>query len=242
MIRAAKTFGANDLRNVLRDSTLLTFLLAPLLGVAVLRLAVPVAAAYLDGRYGFDLAAYYPLLLSLLMLGLPMGFGALVGFMVLDERDDDTLTALRVTPASMAGYAGYRISTAVLMSFVYALGCISLTGLVPAALLPNLVPAALLAGLFSPLVALLLVTLADNKVEGLALSKAFGVFILGPLAAYFVGPGWQLLFGAIPTYWPAKALWVAADGGNAWPYALTGLVYHLLLLALFLRRLDRKLL
>ncbi len=233
-------FGANDARNVRRDSMLLTFLLAPLLAVAVLRLVVPLAAAYLDRRYGFDLTPYYPLLLSLFALGLPVGFGSLAGFMVLDERDDDTLTALRVTPASMAGYVGYRISAAVTLSFLYTLGCITLAGLAPPTLIPALVPAALLAGLFSPITALTLATLANNKVEGLALGKAFGVFILGPLGAYFVVPNWQLLFGILPTYWPAKAFWIASEGGNYGPYFLVGLTYILTLAALLFSRLRKK--
>ncbi|MGB3682056.1 MAG: ABC transporter permease [Rubrobacteraceae bacterium] len=242
MARAMLAFGANDIRNVRRDSMLLTFLLAPLLAVVVLRFAVPLVTAYLDRRYGFDLTPYYPLLLSLLILGLPGGFGSLAGFMVLDERDDDTLTALRVTPASTTGYAGYRISTAITLSFLYTLGCISLTGLAPVSLLPSLVPAALLAGLFSPVVALLLVTLANNKIEGLALGKAFGVFILGPLAAYFIGSNWQLLLGILPTYWPARAFWVASGGGNFWPYFLVGLAYNLALVILLLRRFRDKVL
>ena len=240
MARAMLVFGANDARNVRRDSMLLIFLLAPLLAVAVLRLVVPLVAAYLDLRYSFDLTPYYPLLLSLFVLGLPSGFGSLAGFMVLDERDDDTMTALRVTPASMAGYVGYRISAAITLSFLYTLGCISLTGLAPGPLIPALVPAALLAGFFSPIVALMLATLANNKVEGLALGKAFGIFILGPLAAYFVNPGWQLLFGVLPTYWPAKAFWVASESGNFWPYFLVGLTYNLVLVALLLRRFRKK--
>ncbi|CAN5624003.1 fluoroquinolones efflux ABC transporter permease [soil metagenome] len=240
MARVVLAFGANDARNVRRDSMLLTFLLAPLLAVLVLRLAVPLVTAYLDRRYGFDLTPYYPLLLSLFVLGLPSGFGSLAGFMVLDERDDDTLTALRVTPASISGYATYRIITAIALSFLYTLGCISLTGLAPGSLLPDLIPAALLAGLFSPLVALMLATLANNKVEGLALGKAFGIFLLGPLAAYFVVPNWQLLLGILPTYWPAKAFWVAAEGGNYWPYFLIGLAYNLALVILLLRRFKEK--
>jgi hypothetical protein len=32
------------------------------------------------------------------VLQIPLLFGLLVGLLVLDERDDDTLTALRVTP------------------------------------------------------------------------------------------------------------------------------------------------
>ncbi len=241
MVRVMRAFGANDLRNIRRDSMMLTFALAPFLAVAVLRIAVPLATGLLSDRYGFDLTPYYPLLLSLFVLGLPVGFGGLAGFMILDERDEDTLTALRVTPASMSGYAGYRIATAVLGSFLYTLGCVYLTGLAPPALLPDLVPAALLAGLFSPVVALALVALANNKVEGLAISKAFGIFLLGPLAAYFAGPGWQLLFGVIPTYWPARAVWLAAEGGNYWPYLLAGAIYNLLLASLLLRRFWKRL-
>lgn len=240
MMRAILALGTNDLRNVLRDPVLLTFLLAPLLAVALLRLAVPAAAAYLDRRYGFDLAAYYPLILSLFLLGLPGGFGSLAGFMFLDERDDDTLTALRVTPVSTTGYVWYRVAVSVAASFVYALGCVYLTGLMPAGLLPGLVPAALLAALFAPVTALMLVALAGNKVEGLAISKAFGVFLLGPLAAYFVGSGWQLFFGALPTYWPAKAFWVAAEGGSVWPCLLAGAAYNLSLLTLLLHLLKKK--
>lgn len=236
-----RAFSANDLRNIRRDSMMLTFALAPFLAVVVLRIAVPLATDFLSNRYGFDLTPYYPLLLSLFVLGLPLGFGGLAGFMVLDERDDDTLTALRVTPASMSGYAGYRITTAVIISSLYTLGCISVTGFAPAALLPDLVPAALLASLFSPVVALALVALANNKVEGLAISKAFGVFVLGPLAAYFVGSDWQLLFGILPTYWPAKAVWIASGGGNYWPYLMAGAVYNLILASLLLRRFHSRL-
>lgn len=240
MVRAIRSFGANDLRSVLRDPVLLTFLLAPLFAVALLRLAVPVVSAYLDRRYGFDLTEYYPLLLSLFLIGLPGGFGSLAGFLFLDERDDDTLTALRVTPVSMTGYVGYRISAAIAASFVYALGCVYLTGLMPAGLLPDLVPAALLAGLFSPIAALMLVAFADNKVEGIAISKALGIFLLGPLAAYFVGSGWQIPFGALPTYWPAKAFWVSSEGGNYLPYLLAGVAYNLSLMVLLLRLLKKK--
>lgn len=241
MVRVMRAFGANDLRNIRRDSMMLTFALAPLLAVVVLRIAVPIATELLTERYSLDLTPYYPLLLSLFVLGLPVGFGGLAGFMILDERDEDTLTALRVTPASMSGYAGYRIATAVLLSLLYTLGCISLTGLAPAALLPDLVLAALLAGLFAPVVALALVTLANNKVEGLAISKAFGVFVLGPLAAYFVAPNWQLLFGIVPTYWPAKAFWIATEGGDYWPYLLAGAIYNLLLAFLLLRHFWKRL-
>ena len=92
----------------------------------------------------------------------------------------------------------------------------------------------------APLFALILSTFAANKVEGLALMKGLSVFMLGPLAAYFIDSDLQLLLGVLPTYWPTKAFWVAGEGGNLWPYVLVGMVYHLLLLVWLLRRFQKK--
>lgn len=77
--------------------------------VLVFRLILPPATAYLSENFDFDLVPYYPMLLSFFfVLQIPLLFGVLVGLLVLDEKDDNTLTALRVTPISMRGYALYR--------------------------------------------------------------------------------------------------------------------------------------
>lgn len=238
MLRA---FGANDLRSVRRDSLLVYMLIIPPLMVVLARLILPAARGYLSRNFGFDLVPYYPMLLSFFfVLQIPLLFGVLVGLMILDEKDDDTLTALRVTPISMSGYALYKGGAAVALSFLFVLVALPLTGLLPASLLPVVAPSALLSGLMAPIFALVIATFAANKVEGLALMKVLSIFMLGPLAAYFVGSPWQLLFGLLPTYWPAKAFWVAGEGGNFWPYVLAGLVYALLLISMLLRRFRQK--
>jgi fluoroquinolone transport system permease protein len=231
----------NDLKSVRRDPLLVYMLIIPPLMVLLVRLILPRAADYLSEGIGFDLVPYYPMLLSFFfVLQIPFLFGLLVGLLVLDERDDDTLTALRVTPISMAGYALYRGGAAVFLSFGYVLITLPLSGLLPDSLLTAVAPVALLSGLMAPLVALILVGFAANKVEGLALIKGLAVFMLGPLAAYFMDSTPQLLLGMVPTYWSVKAVWVAGEGGNFWPYIVVGLVYNLLLLILLLRRFETK--
>jgi fluoroquinolone transport system permease protein len=140
----------------------------------------------------------------------------------------------------MTGYALYRGGAAVLLSTMYVIIALPLTGLIPLALLPAVIPVAVLSGILAPLVGLVIATFASNKVEGLALMKALGFFLLGPLAAYFIDSNWQLLVGILPTYWPAKAFWVASEGGIFWPYILVGAIYSLLLVALLLRRFKEK--
>lgn len=234
-------FGLNDLKSIKREPLLLYMLVIPPVMVLVLRVGLPPATAYLSDSFGFDLVPYYPMLLSFFfVLQIPLLFGVLVGLLVLDERDDDTLTVLRVTPISMRGYTLYRGGAAVILSFVYVLLTILLSGFVSPSLILAISAVAVLAGLMAAVFALIVATFASNKVEGLALTKGLSVFMLGPLAAYFVSSDWQVLFGLLPTYWPAKAFWVAGEGGNFWPYVLAGLIYSALLLPLLLTRFRKK--
>jgi fluoroquinolone transport system permease protein len=102
-------------------------------------------------------------------------------------------------------------------------------------------PSVVLASLIGPLLALVMVGFAGNKLEGLALMKGFGILLVGPLAAYFITSRWQLLLGLLPTYWPARAYWEVSSGGTGWPFLLVGLAYYALLLAWLLRRFQRRL-
>lgn len=234
---ALRAFGANDLKSIKRDSLLIYMLIIPPIMVLAVRLLVPWLTGRLAESFGFDLVPYYPMLLSFFfVLQLPLLFGLLVGLLILDERDDDTLTALRVTPISMTGYALYRGGAAALLSALYVIIALPLTGLTPYALLPAVIPVAVLSGILAPFFGLVIATFATNKVEGLALMKALGFFLLGPLAAYFIDSNWRLLLGVLPTYWPAEAFWVASEGGNFWPYVAIGAIYNVLLVALLLRR------
>ncbi len=236
-----RAFGVNDLKSIWRDSLLIYMLIIPPMMVLAVRLILPWLTDNLAGNFNFDLVPYYPMLLSFFfVLQLPLLFGLLVGLLILDERDDDTLTALRVTPISMTGYSIYRGGAAVLLSTFYVIIALPLTGLMPSALLRAVIPIAVLSGIMAPLFGLILATLASNKVEGLALTKALGILLLGPLAAYFIDSNWQLLFGILPTYWPAKAFWVAAEGGNYWSYVFVGLTYNLALVVLLLRLFREK--
>jgi fluoroquinolone transport system permease protein len=234
--------GLNDLRGVRRDSLLIGVAAMPWLMVLGLRVIVPSLAVWLVEAHQFDLAPYYPLLLSLFcVLQIPLVVGMVTGFLILDERDDETLTALRVTPLSMANYAAYRATVAIALSACYSVICVLLSGLMLPAVLPSLLPIALVAGLLSPAIALLLAAFAGNKVEGMALTKGLGFLLLGPLAAYFIPGGWQLVAGVLPTFWLAKAFWSASAGEVVWPYLLVGLVYHLLLIGWLGRRFQARL-
>jgi hypothetical protein len=74
--------------------------------------------------------------------------------------------------------------------------------------LPALLITCTLASLLSIALALLIVAFSHNRVEGMALAKLSGVFLLGLPVPFFLSSGVQYLFSPLPSFWIAKfCLW-----------------------------------
>lgn len=235
--------GRNDVRGIRRESLFAFVVFAPLGWIALVRFGTPAAAAMTADRYGLDLAPYHPVILTgFLLLTSPIVVGALGAFLVLDERDGGTIAALRVSPARMSTYLGYRAITVIVVTALYVIVTLPASGLLPLDQWPALIPVGLLAGLSGVVIGLALLAFARNKVEGLAGVRAIGIVVAGlPLIPYFLGPEWQYPFWLLPTYWPAKAYWLISTGDPWWPYLVGGVIYHLPLIALLYRRFLRSL-
>lgn len=204
---------AADGQSLFRDGLLRLLLAYPFILGLTARIFVPVAAARL-AAFDFDLSAYFVLLGSgVIALQVSLIAGVGVGFLILDEKDDRTLLALQVTPMPYAGYLLHRLG---LPMFGCCLGsglnAVLLSNFLPVPPLAGLAQVALLGCLTLPTYALFIASLAQNKVQGVAYSKALGPFLLLPLAAYFVPEPWQWLFGLAPSYWPAKTYWLLSAG------------------------------
>ncbi|MGQ9815448.1 MAG: hypothetical protein ACUVR3_09910 [Candidatus Roseilinea sp.] len=235
-IQILRSLGPIDARSVLRDTLLRWILLMPLLFAPLLRWGVPALTTWLQQQAGFDLTPHYPLIMSSMVMMMPALVGTVIGFLLLDQRDDQTLVALQVTPMTLPGYLAYRIAVPMFLSMIMVVAIVvaaDLTPLDPGALLMSAVAAAPMA----PLYALALAVLAENKVQGFALSKASGVFMMPALLAYFVPAEWQLVLGLSPVTWTARLFWALAAGDPAaLIYFVVGLVYQALLIGLLLRR------
>ena len=239
-IRAIRALGPIDAKSVTRDPLLRWLVVYPIALALLIRWGAPALADRLLDRYDFDLTAYYVLIMSFLVELLPILTGMVVGFLLLDGRDDRTLTALQVTPLTLNGYLAYRLTSPMLLSVAMTLVVVPVAGLVRVGFGP-LILMALGSAPLAPLFALLLGAFATNKVEGFALSKASGVLFFPPVVAYFVAPPWQWAFGLIPTYWPVRAFWVHRNGGHEFAAdLLIGLAYQGLLLVPMLRRFNRS--
>lgn len=208
--RAWRSFGRNDVRGTYRDPLLLMIVVAPVIWTVGVGVLTPRFADMLGDRYGFDLVPYYPLILTaFLLLTSIIIAGGLAAFLVFEEVDSGTLTALRVTPIPISTFFAYRAATVMVVTTIYVITTSSFSGLLEPGLVPALIPIGLLAGVSAVVTLLLIVAVANNKIQGLAMVRALGMLIAGlPCLPWFIHSGWNLAFGVLPPYWAAKAFWV----------------------------------
>ena len=230
-----RRLGPMDARSVVRDRLLLWFLILPPLVAVLLGWGLPTLSRELLTRFDFDLVPYYPLVVSSYVLVAPSMIGFVVGFLLLDERDDRVLDAWRVTPVSLNALFFYRVGAPVVLGSVMTLAGYGLMQLSPVSLGALIVAASLAAGT-APALALALVGFADNKVSGFAIAKLASAASNLALVAWFIPMPWQLVAGVLPSYWPMKVLWQASAGGSWEAYATAGLAVNFVAIAvLFLR-------
>jgi fluoroquinolone transport system permease protein len=238
VLSALNALAGIDVKSVRRDPMLVWLATFSLALALILRWGVPALASVFARRFEFDLVPYYPLILSSVTLTMPAIVGAIIGFLLLDQRDDGTLAALQVTPLTLRGYLAWRAAAPMALSILMTAVAMPLTGLMTAG--PGaLALEAVIAAPMGPIFALFMASFATNKVQGFALMKGSGVVSWPALLAWFVPFPWQLALGVVPHYWIAKVVWVAEAGGSPWPFAGAATAFQLALLTYLLRRFER---
>lgn len=224
-----------DAMNVGRDPVLAvaaSFCLGPVIIFAFLRDTVDAAALQAFGIAGFmRYVAPSALVLPAVLLGW------VAGFLLLEDRDEGTLTAVAVTSVGKSGYFAYR--TTVAGSAVVLIVLASMPVVAPEAGLATGLAIAIFVGVEAAIIAALLPTVARNRVEGLALSKVMNLAILAPLLAVMAAP-WRFVAGVVPSYWIGEMLGLSETEylGAATVLAIAAAI-HLVALVLALRRYAR---
>ena len=238
-VAVLRALGPIDAANVRRDPLLRWMLVMPLVFGLMFRGVGALVEPWLADRFSVALTTYYPLIAGSIVLLPPMLYGVVVGFLLLDHKDDRTLTALQVTPLTPSGYLAYRIAIPVVLSIAITPLVFLASGFSELGIGGQLL-AAVAAAPFGPAFTFFIAAFAKNKVQGFALMKAAGVINWPPIIAWFVTSDWQLAFGLCPTYWPVKFYWeLEAGRSGSWIYLLTSVIYLGLLIVAFHRRFER---
>lgn len=240
-----RSLGRNDVKLIGRDSFLVGLLFYVIIISLAMRFMIPWATDQMLINANFDLEPLYPMLTSFFAC-ITMGgvlAGMLTGFIVLDEKDDNTIMAMMVTPVPIMWYLVYRIVVPMLVSFLAIIISVHIMNLT---VLPweQLIAIAAGGAFIAPTVMLVVANFANNKVEGFAQLKALGSSGLIVMGAFFLETPVQYLAGFYPPYWIAKSFWQAAEGASDWwVFLIIGVVYLTVcmvgLLRLFQRNMHR---
>lgn len=223
-----------DIKNIFREQILyVMFIIAPVMQFLLARYVVPLA-----GDYFPPLKPYYFLLLLLFILQVVNGIAFVISSIMLDERDEEVLTALRTLPMSTWFFLGYRLLFAMTIAFLFGLVMIKGTGLV-AVSWPVSLAMAFLFSLETPIVLLIMTTFSRNKVEGLAVYKGINLVLLLPAASFFIPPPYEYFMSPIPTHWTFQVFDLLLSGESPGGLWVAAVVFHLVVigvLAEFFRR------
>lgn len=236
LLRHLAVFCLADSRNTLRDPMLQVTLVTPFLLFAVLRFGLPLA----EEAFELNLLPHHSLIMALAMLLMPLMTGMVISFILLDELDDQVLLAVAVTPISKSGYLQAKIILPVIYSFCISLLLLQFSGLVSVPLAAA-VPAVIISSLLAPVIALFISAFSQNKVIGLTLSKASGMLLLFPLAAYLLDDPWSWLMAPAPTFWLTRMFLALEESlPAALGYASAAAAFQLLLIKVLAARFEKK--
>lgn len=205
---AIRSFARVDRRTLLTDHLLLLLLAGvPLIAGAVRWFNGP-GLAWVHGRYGLDLTDHLPLVWAfVLVVHTPTMFGAVTGLLFLEDRDAGLLPAITITRPSLPVLLTYRLSATALVTAAMVAIALPLAGAHHPLGAHGAIATAVAAAAVSTVPAMLLATLARDRVQGMALMKAISLPLYLPLAWWFIDhpAGW--LLGAVPTAWAARTFW-----------------------------------
>lgn len=224
-----------DGRRVARDAFLGWMAVTPLaMALALRSLADPIRGA-VGSAEGADRwlsivdGAFFAIVLPLVM-------GAVLGFMLLDEKDSHTLAAIRATPVSLSAYLAWRIIVIGLFNVVAVLVTHPIAGLTS----PGGLGIFLVALAGAPLAGssgVGLAAAAANKVQGFALVKLALVVLLLPCVGVALSGVWLWATVWLPSWWPLMVYTSGTQEGLVWALLAGDYVINILIIAGALRRL-----
>lgn len=215
-----------DAQNISRDPIMLIIVLFSFVAPALVRLFHTELDAASLTHLGVVNMASYVSIIAVIMPAFLIGW--VTGFLMLEDRDDGPLLAMETTPIGKTGFILYRVSVSVAVCFLVTLICIEI-------LLPTIgwmirIYLAAMVGLESTIVAFILLALARNKVEGLALSKLINIGSLIPLFAIITSP-WRFMAGLFPTFWIGEFFGMSLNSIAPLSAATIGVVVHVIWIA-----------
>lgn len=192
---------------VMHDKMLFAALIAPVLAGTAIRFLVPAAENTLVRIADFPvfLTLYYGLFDIFLASLSPVMFCFIAAMVVLEEHDDHIDRYLFVTGLGRNGYFVSRMMLPAFFAFVMTTLLLPVFELTKRSV-AEILFLSLSGSLQGIVIALLIVTLSSNKLEGMAVTKLLSLMIFGAVVPYFVPAPIDRCAFFLPSFWMGKAM------------------------------------
>ncbi|MBT8219486.1 MAG: hypothetical protein KJP00_06665 [Bacteroidia bacterium] len=221
--------GWNDFKLIFRDSSLKVYLAMPALIFLVVFLLIP----YLSQRFeGFQ--TFIPYILMAAGMQASVMFGFIYSMVLIHEKDIHVARVYGILPISKGMFIISRMVLPFLISCLVTVVIFQFQSFYSISIIDNIL-LSMLCGLLAPVLALLVTVLSKNKMEGLTWFKIINMFVMIPVAAFFV-PSYEHLFGIFPTHWAFQSLSKIISMNSFVLVYIVGLLYSLVLIYLLMIR------
>ena len=222
----------NDFKNIVRDKLLISLaILYPVILIMFSQILVQFVAPSLKGT--IPLAGNFTVFFLLFVTIIPILYGFIASFLILDEKDEHLLTVLRVMPISRNTYLVYRMLFLTFFSFLVLFIFPPLSGLIGNTQFTyvHYIPIAVLFSLLTPFSAMLVSSFATNKVQAFAIFKISATIYMLPLFTFLISDNLKYIFSPAPNFWGFIALKeVLATGSNDYLHLAIGFIYTIILI------------
>ena len=223
------------LKQISKDGMLIVLIPAPFLAGIFFKLAIPFFNTVLTSEFSFPLTAWYGLADGMLICLAPLFTAMISAFLLLEERDEGLNAFYQITPAEGYSYLAARIGLPMTGAFIITIivaAAFNLSSLSFGVILSS----SLISSFTSIFLAMMIVSVAGNRVEGLALSKLMGISFLGLILIWFIPAPYSYFMAFLPSFWIGKIL---MDGVNVFTFAF-GVISCFLWIAFFTRKFLKR--
>lgn len=190
----------NDFKQISRDKTLAYFSLIPFVLFLIIKFGIPSLIQNIPEIKDYII---YAIIFSAIQGSIMFGF--VNSFIILDEKDEKIIQAIKVLPISSNFYWIYRSLFGFIISYVAAFIILHFNGINNFSIWVSLSYSVLYA-LVTPLLTLCIGTFAKNKVEGMAWFKGLDLLLLLPILSFFLPKISHYFFYWHPLFWTYQGI------------------------------------
>jgi len=228
----------NEIRNIRRDPMYMFFAIYPLILGIVGYFLVDYMEDTTPQPWPQVLAMFFIIMTGYI-------FGAVTAFTLLDDKDDNVLMSLKITPIDVKTYVLIKLIVSYVFGLIATIIITFATGFLSGSSPFAIIMISIVAALQGPGVVLIVNSFSENKVEGFVYMKMSGLILILPVVAFFY-TAWQEAFLIIaPGFWSARMIQIELlpqleTNFTFAIYLIFGVLYNLLFVYVFMKIYAKK--